>query len=916
MNARAVTTVAQVSWSLATRQLQRAMEPEPISSLVTLTAVPAPAEADMTIDYEHGGLDGSGDDAEMGDDAPAVFAKDGQVSLEEAEMVDDEASASDKDAAMVEEEPPVAVDPSMPSSSAPSESAIAVDAPTTGRLDPSVTPAQVPAMPLAPPLEDPGNTAISPSQLVSPSSVALPTLPLEATLAVPPFPPSTISSPDTVAVAQDEPSGATLDATVTAEVATSQGPDATCVERAEPPTAVPESEEAPGPQEAPPSALASASSSESAAKQFEVPESPRLDADPAIEPVTAAGHSHIDYRPLVDKDPLLSIIAPAQPSASSSTTHGVPAVFLSYDNSTFSLFHSRRLLSTDAGEAADEDSPLMLGDPKHHELYHQPVDRLFRAIREQFVEFKDQQDELVLEFDEIGIALGEDNVYCTQVTLFDFDRIHLGCKLPGRLHARLYTQGRFATGFNALAQHVANSSHAADGLEENVDFHFEGGDEEEVEESVTIGGDQEERGEEEDEESEEPRGEEGLADDHDGPDSELVASGENVEFEGGEGARVEGEEDEEGEELEYQKETEEGQEQEPEQEQEQGQQEGDDQELEGEEYGEEDFDLDEALAQLDDDDVVAAVEGAQEDYLLSQQPEEETGGVAGDRQSGEEAGEVGEEAGEAGEDGELAEPEEVATAGHAAEVEGAGEFADADEGHAQSTMRAAGEEPEGGAEQEQEKNAEAEQEQEKIAEVPPTITSETATINLSTHELAEEPEYEIVDTAPPSTEEGELPATEDQASAAVQDGTPSAALPASVEEPEEVGTAVDDVSDESVGATGDAAFAPADETEPPLEEPTDSTDLVIDYDEAFDSGRADVQALSTTAPLEPATAATTAIGKEADEGRLSPPTPLSPKRSRESFLEGEDGGEEVDGEREAGEAKRPRLEDSVPAISA
>ena len=62
------------------------------------------------------------------------------------------------------------------------------------------------------------------------------------------------------------------------------------------------------------------------------------------------------------------------------------------------------------------------------------------------------------------------------MSLFDFDRLQLGCQIPNRLHARIYAQPRFASGFNALAQHIA-STYSSSSLpeEEEEDAHQAGG---------------------------------------------------------------------------------------------------------------------------------------------------------------------------------------------------------------------------------------------------------------------------------------------------------------------------------------------------------------------------------------------------------------------------------------------------------
>lgn len=201
----------------------------------------------------------------------------------------------------------------------------------------------------------------------------------------------------------------------------------------------------------------------------------------------------------------------------------------------------------------------------------------------------------------------QDNVYSTQVSLFDFDRIHLGCRLPGRLHARIYSQGRFAAGFNALAAHVK----ASWGVEEGT---IEQDEDVEVGEQGEGEGVQHDDGEEEHEEH--PRTDESLADDYDGPDSALQGEDEDGQLEADDGSIL-GEEDDSSHDHEQDREHRQQQQHEDDHASSYG--------GEGEGGGEDDFDLDQALAQLDGDDVVAVIEGAQEDYLLSE-PREEAGG--------------------------------------------------------------------------------------------------------------------------------------------------------------------------------------------------------------------------------------------------------------------------------------------------
>ncbi|BGP17848.1 hypothetical protein JCM10213_008354 [Rhodosporidiobolus nylandii] len=833
-------------------------EPAPMSA-----ASPAPVtDADMSVEVNYdepdAALDGEhgGDDAMMGDDALAPRGD--EASVEEAEMADDEAGGWEKDAPMVEEES-AAVSESFSSSAL--EAPIPVDEvpPTTSAafLPPALAVSVPMGAPLAPASGD-GPSASTPLLAASSAASDLPPAaaaveaPLEEALAAPHFP---LTAPLDSASADAEALEPTVDEVAT-DIGIAPPVERAAAEEAGEPASAPAqaAEEAPAwSSDAEPSALSLTAGAASAAVEVEVFAPTDIGAPPPDAQAEPAEPSAAVTRPAVAKDPLLPIDVPSQPSASADpSARGVPPVFLSYDNSTYSLFHSHRLLASAAAgadereggestEANEEEAPLMLGNAEQHALYYEPIETLFRVIREQFVDLHDQQDELVLDFDEIGIALGEDNVYCSQVTLFDFDRIHLGCQLPGRLHARLYTQGRFATGFNALAQHIANSY----GIEPEApeDGMEEGADEEDA--SVTV---EAEEGEERDD-GEPHVSDGGVADDHDGPDSELVST----EHESGEGEGAEAYERA-GEDHEHLS--------------------GED---EGTYYGEDDFDLDEALAQLDGDDVVAVVEGAQEDLVLSQHGEQE----------------------------EVDQQEEALPASDVLqpEAEGEGELEIGGEG-------------EGGPQPPQE----AEEPKEEYDKVELTPSEDLPPVEAET--VGE------VDLAQVAAEEGELPPGTDQRAPIAGEDALAPQIPvteesAAVNRDGQADDAEPVLAGESAGAVGDVS-ASVDESELALEEPADPADVVIDYDEAFDgvsTPRREVQALPPVAPREPATAPTTAIGIEAAKKeevsaleKVVPPTPLSPKRSRESFLDGQqETGDEVNGEEDANDAKRQRL--SGPIVS-
>ncbi|GAA5998585.1 uncharacterized protein JCM10292_002802 [Rhodotorula paludigena] len=585
------------------------------------------------------------------------------------------------------------------------------------------------------------------------------------------------------------------------------------------------------------------------------------DPDELVKTNTGAEQQHVlPSRPIVDKDPLLEVEVPVHAPAdpSSFSARGVPAVFLTTgdDESTTThvLFHHERRWPPDDAAAegetsvdsSDEHFDLLLGEAAQHELYYQPLDKLLVALRRELNWHDYDQEELVLHFDEIGISITEDNVYCSSVTLFDFDRIHTGCQLPGRLHARLDSQSRFSTGFNALAMHIANS---------RADVVVEVEEDEEGDESATLAGDDDEEEEEGviegavyeegaeadqaqeeheegevqgatfDEHVEEEEGEGGLAE-SDGPDSELVRAQqgdedvEEPEVEAGELPSQEGAAEQPTAALPTAAE---------------GQQPA--------QAGEDEFDLDSALAQLDGDDGVPAV--AQE---AQQQPVEEVG-AEGARQEGE-----GVEAPGVARGAEVAQEAATALAAEPAATEPREHEAPSSELPSAAEPQEAAEEALGAEGEDLAEPAEAEQ-----GEVDAAAT-------------ADEAAQDGVETA--------LPAADVEVDAASTAGE--------LVEPAQVELVV---ATAELSAVGNDASAAVDDSD----EPVNQSDVVIDYDEAFDGG---------------AVTATTAAPAADHGGEALPPTPQSPKRSRDSLSE--DGQEGADGE-SAGDAKRPRLVEATTA---
>ncbi|KAK4693176.1 hypothetical protein P7C70_g8977, partial [Phenoliferia sp. Uapishka_3] len=137
-----------------------------------------------------------------------------------------------------------------------------------------------------------------------------------------------------------------------------------------------------------------------------------------------------------------------------------PTVLLTHNGMTYSLFqrYSPEEDAADLRVDVDSSLPVLFGEGKDHELYYDQVESFIEALHGILPELSSRQDEVILAFEAIGINLPEDNVYTREVCLYDFDRVHVGCGLAGRLHITLEFQTRFSTGFNALAQHIANSN--------------------------------------------------------------------------------------------------------------------------------------------------------------------------------------------------------------------------------------------------------------------------------------------------------------------------------------------------------------------------------------------------------------------------------------------------------------------------
>lgn len=133
-------------------------------------------------------------------------------------------------------------------------------------------------------------------------------------------------------------------------------------------------------------------------------------------------------RPAVDKDPLLQVEIPAEdltPEASTSAARLAPGVLVTCGGTTYCLFRQLQVANestftedddeeegaikpdADDRSASEEDAPMILDELAQHDLYYQPVERLLETLRSKLPELDGEADELVLDFEDLGITLGE-----------------------------------------------------------------------------------------------------------------------------------------------------------------------------------------------------------------------------------------------------------------------------------------------------------------------------------------------------------------------------------------------------------------------------------------------------------------------------------------------------------------------------
>ncbi|GAA6019087.1 hypothetical protein JCM11491_002842 [Sporobolomyces phaffii] len=820
------------------------MEPEP-ESIAPSVALP---ESAMTIDYDADPAssivappEGGGGDEEMGEQedpdaaAPPAAPPPAPAEVEEAEMADDEASAWEKDAMVDEQEVGVAAEPT-------EATLVAQDAETLPEVTPTATVTEV-TVPTAPGAEQ---VALALDSDLASDAALLPSAPSEV---APPGPAPVGQLPSTTT---NGASHATEQSLVTAEVPLSEGEQADV-----------EQSDFPEPLKSATAAAASLHGEGDTQFDDSAPSSPFL-------------------RPQIDKALLLGIEVPA-PDETSTSNPLAPAVLFTYDNTMYSLFRPHKPVphsndsedegggggSRTGGEDEEEPRPLLAG-ADDQSLYYGTLEQVFSKLHDQFPELSTREDELVLDFDEIGIALTEDNIYSRQVSLHDFDRIHLGCGLPGRLHARLYAQSRFSSGFNALAQHVANTLNGdgngtGEGDDSEATYDAEdgtvNGDDEYLEESfVTVG---------------EPEDQ-----DADGPDSELPVVGHEQDGEttqsGTDEARGEGE----------------------------------DVTGEGEGEGDEEFDLESALAQLDGDDVAAYVEGAAEDYILSEGKQDDQDHEAQDDQDHEVQGD--EQAGQAEVGG--AEPPSAGLEGDAP-VEEAGEGVSL--AASEMVQREA---VEGGlVEVDQAGSAETPSQPQQTIENSGVDADSSSIVDHEPNPSIAAPALDHVDEVK-NVEGNSAPEAAPSSSDVVDDATvPTTEVPDSnaasdgAVQYHESSDANGETHDTELGANG---IEKLNETETTAvkaigpdpvtaEDAVDPNDVVIDYDEAFDGSS--LAPPSTEGPEGSEIVDLQAVPAEEPETAAAP---HSPKRRHDS-LDTDEAGEIAQVATDGSDAKRPRLEDAT-----
>lgn len=359
------------------------MEAEPVPP--PLASLPDSA---MTIDYETDPLNATlaasgGGDEEMGDDDSSVQPPlptsntTTEPVVEEAEMADDEASTWEKDQ-MVDEGNSIDAIPAPPTEVDLTDNETLPE--VTGDPTTISTSMEETALPAPTEIEEPASSSTS--------------LPLPLPLPLPTS--SELAPPSTTA----EESSA-----LTTNGISHEGPTQ---DPAAPPAEVPlsEGEQADAEQSDYPETLKTTSTNEEKKDLSNV----NLTDDLAPSPF---------LRPQVDKASLIGIEVPfPEPQEGEpSSSQQAPTILCTYDNTTYSLFRSQPKLtpaqevSSEGGadpQPEDEDEiHTLLTDAHDQQFYFGTLEQLFSKLHDQFPELQSREDELVLDFDEIGVALTE-----------------------------------------------------------------------------------------------------------------------------------------------------------------------------------------------------------------------------------------------------------------------------------------------------------------------------------------------------------------------------------------------------------------------------------------------------------------------------------------------------------------------------
>ncbi|CAH7688881.1 expressed protein [Phakopsora pachyrhizi] len=136
-----------------------------------------------------------------------------------------------------------------------------------------------------------------------------------------------------------------------------------------------------------------------------------------------------------------------------------PPVRLICEGCEYSLFRRIEPPVTFQAEAAapispSDDQTVLLSEVEYRDLYYGPIETFIQSLHRIFPNLNADHNEFVLNFPDLEIKITEDNIYTKELSIFDFDRLHAGGKLPDRLLICLEKQPRLVHCFNVLAAYV------------------------------------------------------------------------------------------------------------------------------------------------------------------------------------------------------------------------------------------------------------------------------------------------------------------------------------------------------------------------------------------------------------------------------------------------------------------------------